>query len=196
MWSLARHDCLTRPLEPESLGHRVRRIACAWLRRDWTPELGVRPHVDDAQWLDAPSAEALVFMARRVNAEGTVVLLALRDGERGRFGPPRLDERVLGGPDHRSSRTLLDRRSRAFTQRIERLPRPAQAALLPAATDEAGELARDQLRRRHLPASRSPERAPQTVMRWRCGGARRSPLRRRSATARSASPQRPGRARR
>jgi DNA-binding CsgD family transcriptional regulator len=38
--------------------------------------------VDDIQWLDASSAEAIAFAARRVEAEGIGVLIALREGER------------------------------------------------------------------------------------------------------------------
>src|SRR5919204_3576066 len=37
--------------------------------------------VDDAQWLDQPSAEALVFAARRFQAEPIALLMAAREGE-------------------------------------------------------------------------------------------------------------------
>ena len=36
--------------------------------------------VDDAQWLDAASADALMFVARRIDAEGIVMLFAVREG--------------------------------------------------------------------------------------------------------------------
>lgn len=36
--------------------------------------------IDDAHWLDAASADALLFAARRLEAEGVVMLLAARDG--------------------------------------------------------------------------------------------------------------------
>lgn len=65
--------------------------------------------IDDAQWLDIPSADALVFTARRIGAEGIVILFAARDGERRRFDAPGLEELVLGGLDHRSALALLDR---------------------------------------------------------------------------------------
>ena len=65
--------------------------------------------IDDAQWLDTPSADALVFTARRVGAEGIAFLFAARDGERRYFDAQGLDELVLAGLDHSSARVLLDR---------------------------------------------------------------------------------------
>ena len=38
--------------------------------------------IDDAQWLDGASATALLFAARRLDAEGVVIMLAVRDGSR------------------------------------------------------------------------------------------------------------------
>src|ERR1043166_6663873 len=37
--------------------------------------------VDDAHWLDRPSAEALTFAARRLTAESLALLFAVREGE-------------------------------------------------------------------------------------------------------------------
>jgi DNA-binding CsgD family transcriptional regulator/tetratricopeptide (TPR) repeat protein len=51
--------------------------------------------VDDAQWLDRPSADALVFAARRLQAEPIALLIAARDGDVRRFEAPGLDELPL-----------------------------------------------------------------------------------------------------
>ncbi len=78
--------------------------------------------VDDAQWLDTTSGESLVFTARRLGAEGIVILFAARDGERRRFDAPGVEELVLGGLDHRSALTLLDRSAPALAPAVsERL---------------------------------------------------------------------------
>ncbi len=44
--------------------------------------------VDDAQWLDQASWDALAFAARRLEAEGIVLLLAARDDEVHPFAAP------------------------------------------------------------------------------------------------------------
>jgi DNA-binding CsgD family transcriptional regulator len=62
--------------------------------------------VDDAQWLDAASAQALVFVARRLGAESVGLVFALREpgGERHLEGLPEL---ALGGLDDRDAHELL-----------------------------------------------------------------------------------------
>jgi DNA-binding CsgD family transcriptional regulator len=62
--------------------------------------------VDDAQWLDAASAQVLGFVARRLLAESVAIVFAVRDptGERELAGLPAL---VLGGLPEEESRALL-----------------------------------------------------------------------------------------
>lgn len=63
--------------------------------------------VDDAQWLDGPSADAVTFAARRVQAEGIVVLLAARDDVTRPFLAPGLPELRLRGIDSASAGAML-----------------------------------------------------------------------------------------
>lgn len=76
---------------------RPRRSACS--RR---PQRTV-PHcvVDDAQWLDRPSADALVFTARRLRAERLAILFAARDSEVTMFEAAGLPQLALAdlGPE-------------------------------------------------------------------------------------------------
>jgi DNA-binding CsgD family transcriptional regulator len=62
--------------------------------------------VDDAQWLDAASAQALAFVARRLGAESVGLVFAARepDGERHLDGLPQL---AVSGLDDRAARALL-----------------------------------------------------------------------------------------
>src|SRR6266498_2760648 len=62
--------------------------------------------VDDAHWLDAASAEALLFTARRVEAEGAVLLFAARRDD-GSFAAHGLDELPVGGLDRQHTAELL-----------------------------------------------------------------------------------------
>jgi DNA-binding CsgD family transcriptional regulator len=63
--------------------------------------------VDDAQWLDGPSAEALVFAARRLQAEPIAVLVAVREGEARAFEAPGVRELVVEGLADEDARALL-----------------------------------------------------------------------------------------
>jgi DNA-binding CsgD family transcriptional regulator/tetratricopeptide (TPR) repeat protein len=66
--------------------------------------------VDDAQWLDRPSAEALVFAARRFQAERIALLLAAREGDTRRFDAPGLEELEIGALADEHAQALLGAR--------------------------------------------------------------------------------------
>ncbi|MBN6057691.1 AAA family ATPase [Nonomuraea sp. RK-328] len=59
--------------------------------------------VDDAQWMDRPSAEALLFAARRLHSEGIALLFAARDA----FPAPGVPELRLEGLDRQAASDLL-----------------------------------------------------------------------------------------
>src|SRR4051794_10424428 len=65
--------------------------------------------IDDAQWLDDASAEALVFVARRLRAEAVAMLFAVRDGDVRAFDAPALPELRLGALPDEAAAELLDR---------------------------------------------------------------------------------------
>ena len=79
-------------------------LAALSLLTEVAGERGLVCVVDDAQWLDAASARALTFVARRLDAEGIALVLVMRT-----VGPdfadlPRL---AVGGLGDRDARTLL-----------------------------------------------------------------------------------------
>ena len=63
--------------------------------------------LDDVQWIDEASREALLFAARRLDAEGVVLLFGLRDGEGVEAAGLGLDAMHLDGLDEASARQLL-----------------------------------------------------------------------------------------
>ncbi|MGW0639097.1 AAA family ATPase [Nocardia salmonicida] len=63
--------------------------------------------IDDAHWLDRASAEALLFAARRLDAEGVVMLFATRSGPQD-FPAPGLTELALAGLRPDAAAALLD----------------------------------------------------------------------------------------
>jgi len=72
------------------------------------PVLGV---VDDAQWLDDASATALVFAARRLEAERVALVFAVREGDARGFAAPGLPELRLSGLAGHAAQALLDERA-------------------------------------------------------------------------------------
>src|SRR4051812_3775146 len=63
--------------------------------------------VDDAHWLDDASTAALLFAARRLQAERVALLFAARDGDARRFDAPDLPTVVLGGVTGADADALL-----------------------------------------------------------------------------------------
>ncbi|GAA4573240.1 helix-turn-helix transcriptional regulator [Planotetraspora kaengkrachanensis] len=63
--------------------------------------------VDDAHWLDRPSADALLFAARRLDAEGIALVFAARDG----FRSPGLPSSRLDPLDAEAAAALLSERA-------------------------------------------------------------------------------------
>jgi DNA-binding NarL/FixJ family response regulator len=65
--------------------------------------------IDDAHWLDEASADALVFVARRLEAEAIVMLLSARERDVRRFDARGLPELRLDALDLEAAGALLDR---------------------------------------------------------------------------------------
>lgn len=62
--------------------------------------------IDDAQWLDRASADALSFAARRLDRDGIVMIFAARDYP-GAFLPPGIGDLPVGGLDTSAAADLL-----------------------------------------------------------------------------------------
>ncbi|WP_328290504.1 ATP-binding protein [Nocardia aurantiaca] len=82
-------------------------LAVLSLLTDYADGAGLLVVVDDAQWLDRASQDALLFAARRLHAEGLAMLFGVREGE-GSFEAVGLPEQRLTGLSHEASVALLD----------------------------------------------------------------------------------------
>jgi predicted ATPase len=69
--------------------------------------------VDDAHWLDEATADVLVFVARRLDAEAIAVLLAVREDEDARLELRGLAQLPVAGLDADAARAILDERAGA-----------------------------------------------------------------------------------
>ena len=67
--------------------------------------------IDDAHWLDPASSDALVFVGRRLEAEGIAMLFAVREHEGYGFEARGLPELALGGLDPQPAAALIGRRA-------------------------------------------------------------------------------------
>ena len=63
--------------------------------------------VDDAHWLDGPSADALLFTLRRLQADPVAAVLTVRDGDARTLAAEGIPSLPLTGLDEASSRALL-----------------------------------------------------------------------------------------
>jgi DNA-binding CsgD family transcriptional regulator len=145
-------------------------LAVLSLLAEHSGETGALVLVDDAQWFDHASQDALLFAARRLHAEGVVLLFAARDGE-GAFPAPGLPEHRLAGLSPEAAAAVLDDRDLAPALRYRLLAEahgnplallelPAALAAEHAADLTAGALPlTDRLRLAfHGQVSRLPER--------------------------------------
>jgi DNA-binding CsgD family transcriptional regulator len=75
---------------------------------DEAPVLGV---IDDAQWVDASSADALLFAARRLGAERAGLLFAVHEDAAAPFEAAAVPTVAIGGLDREASTALLAQRA-------------------------------------------------------------------------------------
>src|SRR6476659_10168471 len=137
--------------------------------------------VDDAHWLDRPSAEALTFVARRLTAESLARLFAVREGEGADFGLalPTIELqplKVVGSIEllhERFGSTIAAKVARQLAEATGGNP----LALLEVAAllDEGERVGREPLPD-HLPASESVERTVRRALRGLPAAARRALL--------------------
>ncbi|TFV77525.1 LuxR family transcriptional regulator [Blastococcus sp. CT_GayMR19] len=81
---------------------------------------GVVCLLDDAQWADPASVDALVFAARRLEAEGVVLVIATRAGGEDAFDAAGLPELVLGGLDLEAAAALVAERAPTAAEEVRR----------------------------------------------------------------------------
>jgi hypothetical protein len=76
--------------------------------------------IDEAHWLDPPTASVLAFIARRVEAEPVAVLFAVRDGVASMLDSAGLPELCLGGLDDEAAGELVDASAADLTPGLRR----------------------------------------------------------------------------
>jgi DNA-binding CsgD family transcriptional regulator len=81
--------------------------ACLSLLSELAERRPVLCLVDDAHWLDSGSSDAVLFVARRLDAEGIVILFGAREDDVRTFEAPGLPSLILSGLDADAAGTLL-----------------------------------------------------------------------------------------
>lgn len=77
--------------------------------------------IDDAHWLDRPSAEAVLFALRRMLSDRVAAVIAVRDGEKSVFGGADLPTIDIGGLTAEETRSLVPRLSAVTAHRLQEL---------------------------------------------------------------------------
>ncbi len=137
--------------------------ACLSLLSELAERRPVLCLVDDAHWLDAASADALRFVARRLDAEGIVILFSAREGEIRAFEAADVPSLVLEGLNAEAAETLLARgagleAARAVRDRLVEQTRGNALALLEVPRElTAGQLAGDEPLPETLPMTKHVE---------------------------------------
>jgi DNA-binding CsgD family transcriptional regulator len=137
--------------------------ACLSLLAELAERRPVLCLVDDAHWLDAASADALRFVARRLDAEGIVMLFAAREGDVRAFDAD-LPTLLVGGLDVEAAGTLLargagvDATPSVRARLVERTGGNALALLEVPSVLTPGQLAGDEPLPEALPMTRQVER--------------------------------------
>jgi predicted ATPase len=80
----------------------------------------VAAFVDDAHWLDASSADALLFAIRRLVADPIAVLVAVREGEPSFVDGAHLPTVQLGGLDRDAAAALVGEEPSSSSRRMRR----------------------------------------------------------------------------
>ena len=83
--------------------------ACLTLLSELAEERPVLCLIDDAHWLDTSSTDALLFVARRIDAEGIVMLFAAREGDVRRFHGTDIQSLMLAGLNAEAAAALFAR---------------------------------------------------------------------------------------
>ncbi|WP_432989064.1 ATP-binding protein [Dactylosporangium sp. CA-233914] len=82
-------------------------------------ETGALLLVEDAHWLDPPSADVLAFVARRLDSDPIVLLAAIRDGYADGFGAA-IEQLRVDRLDDASAAALLDARAPGLADGVRR----------------------------------------------------------------------------
>src|SRR4051812_21623237 len=89
-------------------GHFAIAMAALDLLSDVATDAPLLVVVEDAHWLDRPTADVLAFVARRIESDPILLLVAIRDGYPSVLGEAGLADHTVAGLDDTTAAALLD----------------------------------------------------------------------------------------